>query len=529
MQGPNKYITIKQACEKQRAIVAISGKFILANIYAVVIDWTAPRKTKGSDHCANLYIVDPSVENEDRVEVLLFGDQAKLPDKITPGDVIRLQQVTVQQYGNKPQMIGKLYRNGAFKLCLWHKAEHYGDVPYLMGQSYSMSEEEKQLLLFMRQFSARRMAGPPTSRPLSTEDTYLRSVCDLKACALSEPPVLVDIICKVLSLDYRDEGRAITLHVWDGTDAVPVPPEISTREPLPPGAQLPLLPISMRRQALPLDCLEAQGGRGPVLTLPSPPFYGSSVPVIVPPEVMPSKEHVGPGSWVKLKMVGPFVVQGQLQLMWSNKSKITPRDPSTLEEKQRRYTEREGRGEVQAHAPKQPELFMSRLVGSDTINSMAVSTIRQVLMACTHHLPGIFRVHARVLRYHPSSANHILLPLQEMPMPPHELSPSMQEAGAMFALKLMLEDATGQMDVVLLGKDAELFFGGTPRTAQEREQVVARLEHLSKAGCRAGEGAAQVGGASGWIDCCVKVGYLRESSPDVWRMPMLRLVQTALM
>ena len=105
------YVMLAEAAERQR----------LANLYAVVVDCSVPRPTRGTgnssvrpilspvrasrllvaDMVSNLRLVDPSTATNPQfpegLEMLAFSaEQHHLPTLKRPGDIIRLHRVTVR-------------------------------------------------------------------------------------------------------------------------------------------------------------------------------------------------------------------------------------------------------------------------------------------------------------------------------------------------------------------------------------------------------------------------------------------------
>lgn len=86
----------------------------------------------------------------------------------------------------------------------------------------------------------------------------------------------------------------------------------------------------------------------------------------------------------------------------------------------------------------------------------------------------------------------------------------------MFAAKLQLEDATGQLDALLLGRHAEQLLGFPAGNLAENPQHLARLQGmLAQLGHMAPGGVNRFGEGCAWIEVVVSSCYSRAAAAAV--------------
>jgi len=211
-----------------------------------------------------------------------------------------------ERHETKPQLCGKVMKNGQFRFWLFP-----ADVePSLTSAPHAapfstellLTDVDVAMLSRMKQYNMRLAASTAARSHLSGEhhaSSSLRNVSSLVLSALSTPDggpqtELVDIICKVLSIDRRDPSMAV-VHVWDGGDCPPLPPDFShapaaacaaadAARSAAAQAGLPPLPLCMLGCRRPLPLLFVHGGIAVVLPEELPEL-GTAVPLLLPAAV----------------------------------------------------------------------------------------------------------------------------------------------------------------------------------------------------------------------------------------------------
>mmetsp|Transcript_13886 Transcript_13886/g.40248 ORF Transcript_13886/g.40248 Transcript_13886/m.40248 type:complete len:261 (-) Transcript_13886:320-1102(-) len=248
--------------------------------------------------------------------------------------------------------------------------------------------------------------------------------------------------------------------------------------------------------------------------------------------------------WVKIRNVAAFVACGQIQLLYTGNSHVSSRNAAAQGQIKAKYKARLSRPSL--HAPPDVSGFSSRVKDSSG-GQLAPVSVRHLLQSIHMGLPGLYRLHVRAAKYHPPCALQAVVPLGELGLPVSEAGASAAACGHTFALKLMLEDATGQVDAVLLGTEAEAFVSGlspfvpdsglqataAAKALQQRLDALTSLQPLSHSGmlaAAAGSTEAGRGAANGvWLDTVVKVAFLdtpRYDDGQRWTMPCIRIVDT---
>lgn len=229
-----------------------------------------------------------------------------------------------------------------------------------------------------------------------------------------------------------------------------------------------------------------------VRVAPDLPPYGTAVPVVVPA----ARGHAAralpePGSWVKLKLAGVQLHEGQLALVagscsrFATSTRDAPFDAA--------WAARLARGETAVWATRSVARAAPRYRG------LPLVTVREVLQrarveACGGGAGGgPFRLLARVVGHRPADARGFCrcLPGRD---------PGRRASWA-YAAALQLEDATGRLDALLLGREAGEALLGAPAcdlaadgaAAAAVAAALARLAHCDPGGVGAdGEGCAWV-------------------------------------
>lgn len=572
--------------------LAAQGKInTKVNLYAAIYEKHDVRSTSGTDLVMNLYLMDPTTDSNDgqqavAVECLIFAKDIHEFPQLRPQqgqhafgfDIIRLHRVTVKQYNGKPQLVAQIRsgaggeRNSSSFALFQGSPSHTSLIPPY--QPYHHSHNNYSAVDAARLETLRCWIFDRAAYMNQVEDgnSKLKKVQHLRAAALRPhaPPDIVDIICKVLAVDLQHyDAGYVVVWVWDGTDAEPVSPAITTRPPQPPKTEPPLQPVACDEQrAMPYQSFAsprtaADGAtewilHSGALSSTHMPAGGSAVPVLLPlhfqPPVpstaaqdllarpqtrssgtaatagarragdgapsslaQPGGQPAGPaepgastswrqdlpkvGVWYKFKYLGPFIVQGQTQLMGYSQTRWNPRAEEACKRLMEDYQKR-----LQLAGKRNISLGMyappnTRLLARAMLPHLKKVTIRQVHMmaeACDSlEVQVVARITAcspsiqdAALMTKPAAYMHVVDELLEVRHAQGVVEVDRDELMT-YCLRLELQDATGTLHAVLLGAAAEQFFSQLPARnfvepsqqqegEVERDSVVAAREARTK-------------------------------------------------
>ncbi|EFJ48429.1 hypothetical protein VOLCADRAFT_91120 [Volvox carteri f. nagariensis] len=338
---------------------------------------------------------------------------------------------------------------------------------------------------------------PEQTREVQDQEAVLKTVQELapplatdRVTPVVGPMAPASLICKVLAVDFSHYPDYYILHVWDGTNALPMPLSYTSTP------------------------TTAGGG-------PTPP-PASAVGWVRNPQPLPR-----PGDWIKLKDMVPRFVQGQLQLLFAERSSLDHRPgvrnagaPTAGESRgehpaQNPPQQRGGAGgqpspfPLQNAAPRDPSSWLARVC--HPWRALPLRTLRQVLMQqdtcdCTPARvlvrvmavlnpplppppsPAVSAVAASTgprASTTPSGQDRSDVSVDSTSPAAHQLRTSLLRAvlpaaalrceqevvgtqldrsgnGRTFALALLLQDATASLRAVVLGGAANLFLWDLP-------------------------------------------------------------------
>lgn len=496
------YLELSQAVERVGQLI---------NLWAVVLECSIPRPTRGTDMVCNLTLVDPSTQDQPElaagVEMLCFAaSPEELPHIRRPGDIIRLHRVKVNRFNDKPQLVGKVGARGAgFAYCLFPALACDGaaaDQPYQSSHAhYHFDAREAALLAKLRECYAER-----NCTSMGGSNQYLRRICDVR------PGVFFDCLCRVVAVDDSDAALHL-LHIWDDSDALPFPATFDTREQELAGLlRHEAVDLQRQHQQLRAFALPLQD----VADLSRIPLVGTALPVVFPKSGRVERPPVG--SWVKMRNLGARVVDGQLQAFYHRqKSRWTPwQDEARQAELEAEYQHRLAVNHTAGWAP-DPRDAAGELLALCRHHEQPISTVRQVLLDTPAATPRCYRLLVRLVDYLPKDMGEMCQTAAACGLPDAE------PGRWAYALKLLLEDATGQLDAILFGPDGDAFFAGLspcdmradPAAAAELQRCLNRL---------LGQGCQRDGGP--WMDLCICVYFPDPGQP--WQSRQYRLCDTTL-
>lgn len=405
----------------------------------------------------------------------------------------------MDRYNDRPQLVGKVGFRG-FAFCLFDGASAGVAQPYQVSSAhYFFDEREQGLLEALRHYMATL-----NRQQLGGNTTYLRRIKDIR------PMQFFDAVCRVLAADDSHASLRL-LYLWDGSDALPFPKAYDTRQEEDASEVQQQLPL-LRPFALPLEDLP---------DFREVPLLGTALPLVLPKSSRVEQPAVG--SWVKFRNLGARVVSGQLQAFFFRNSRWAPWQHEMQPQQQfmDEYRERLGANHTAGWAP-DPRAGATELLTLCSHRERPCSTLRQVLLDTPAARPRCYRVLVRLVDHQPQDPTAMCHPASEcgLPGPSNGIAGS---SGWVYTLKLVVEDATATLDLILFGPDADCFFKDLPaRDLRDEASAAAalrqRLQQLLGQGCQRDGGP--------WMELSIKSYYTDSTRP--WQTRQYRVHDSSL-
>ncbi|MED6201503.1 hypothetical protein PIB30_095650 [Stylosanthes scabra] len=213
--------------EIQDALSLLSQR---VSLLAVILEYSFPKTTRGTDYCCSIRIVDPS-HHGTGVAVNFFAPIAeKLPHVSAAGDVIHLCNVTVRSHSGEVNLV---YNKAQSSFGLYHGNDGGDFVPYQVSAKYERANEDKVFIDKLRKWLINFQ--PNEGR---NDFRLLREIKEGDH---------MNLACKILHFcEAAKDGWFV--YVWDGTDT---PPNI-IRSKLEDEMNCPL-PLQLESSPLPRD------------------------------------------------------------------------------------------------------------------------------------------------------------------------------------------------------------------------------------------------------------------------------------
>ncbi|XP_069759455.1 protection of telomeres protein 1 isoform X2 [Narcine bancroftii] len=166
----------------------------LVNVYGVVKFFKPPYRSKGTDYCTTVTIVDPS---DEKLHCVFFGGNAdQLPKIYKVGDVVRFHRVKIQAFNHELQAISA----PGFSALTFDGAQNAPIKPRTASKSYCFKSTDQRMVEELR-----RWANANTS--IFKSGIKLSDV---------KPAEYFDLTCQLIAKAPVDRS-AMMLKVWDGT------------------------------------------------------------------------------------------------------------------------------------------------------------------------------------------------------------------------------------------------------------------------------------------------------------------------
>ena len=505
-----------------------------ANIYAVVLECSPPRETKGSDSVVNLKLVDGSFR--DGLELICFAPEANdLPQVASQGDIIRLHRVKVGEWSGRPQLVGKV--GSAFSFLLFRGDG--GEKPYMSSsKSHTFTDEDRKQLKLLREDvnvmstapsappangnNNASASAPASAAPASDEcgdSEFPTKISDLgaKSSSLRSSSLPCEILCMIVYTDATED----VYYVWDGTDVQPkLSTEDNTAHMMDLYPECDFLSSDFLRTEMPLDMLKfmADARNAVKDKMLVQAGYGTLLPLRATPAMANTLRKIVGFKWLVLTGLQTIIVQGQVQALFTEKSKCSyfkPKEGSSVASNPRLKSveQKIKENRVSSWAPSTPE-EIRRLLTRTLHPSKPFTTLREIRLAAGTNAPNKYRTLARVVGFLPEDLTECC----------KEGKNKDGTKTYTFNLTLRLEDSTGDLDVAMWGKHAEDFLGlkacDMRVDTDQHHEVQQRISHMMGYLPPGGEKEQQEGKSNGskdnifWLDICLFSYHTQLDSQD---------------
>ncbi|XP_072003131.1 protection of telomeres protein 1 isoform X2 [Engystomops pustulosus] len=172
----------------------------IANVFGVVSFFKLPYRSKGTDFCSVVNIVDQS---NAKLKCMFFsGNQDALPKIYKIGDIVRFHRIKIQKYNNEFQGIS----SSGFSALVFEGIIDAPLVPRTSSKSYNFTTEDQKEVETLRSWQLRL----PN---ISSSRQHLSNV---------QPGQYFDLLCQLVGKAEIDKASYL-LKVWDGTKCAFLP------------------------------------------------------------------------------------------------------------------------------------------------------------------------------------------------------------------------------------------------------------------------------------------------------------------
>lgn len=172
----------------------------IANVFGVVIFFKLPYRSKGTDFCSIITIVDQS---NVKLKCLLFsGNQDALPRIHKLGDIVRFHRIKIQRFSDELQGI----TSNGFSALVFEGTVDAPLTPRTASKCYSFTTEDQKNVETLRNWQLGQKHF----------STVRRNLSDV------QPGQYFDLICQLVGKAEVDKASYL-LKVWDGTKCAFLP------------------------------------------------------------------------------------------------------------------------------------------------------------------------------------------------------------------------------------------------------------------------------------------------------------------
>ncbi|KAM3925207.1 protection of telomeres protein 1 isoform 1-T2 [Leptodactylus fuscus] len=172
----------------------------VANVFGVVIFFKLPYRSKGTDFCSIVTIVDQS--NVKLKCTFFSGNQDALPRIYKIGDIVRFHRIKIQKFNNDFQAVS----SSGFSALVFEGAVNAPLVPRTSSKGYSFTSEDRKTIESFRNWQF----------GLQSFSSSRRNLSDV------QPGQYFDLLCQLVGKAKMDKASYL-LKVWDGTKCTFLP------------------------------------------------------------------------------------------------------------------------------------------------------------------------------------------------------------------------------------------------------------------------------------------------------------------
>ncbi|XP_057468473.1 protection of telomeres protein 1b-like isoform X3 [Actinidia eriantha] len=175
------------------------------NLIALVVEFSIPRRSEGTDFCTILKVIDQSQQSPE-LSVNIFMDNIhQLPHIRSQRDIIFLSCVRIETHNQEVYAVF----NKSFSSCALFDGKCSSDfIPYQISSAFCLIDSDKRFISSLRNWCLTFQLDAGISE-------YLVSLNNVKAREF------VDLFCKVLGV-YEVSSNEWVILLWDGTDVPPL-------------------------------------------------------------------------------------------------------------------------------------------------------------------------------------------------------------------------------------------------------------------------------------------------------------------
>ncbi|XP_044498303.1 protection of telomeres protein 1b-like isoform X2 [Mangifera indica] len=176
------------------------------NVLGVVLEFSLPRKSKGTDYVSTLKLIDESQQSPEFSVNIFAKTIDHLPHVRSYGDLILLKCVMIKMY--EGQVSGVSYKDSS-SFALFDGKPSTEAVKYQSSPRFLLIDSEKDFICHLRRLFDGVQFSSGSSDYLLSMTNIIENTC-------------FDLVCKVLHISYDAHADEWMLFVWDGTDVPPL-------------------------------------------------------------------------------------------------------------------------------------------------------------------------------------------------------------------------------------------------------------------------------------------------------------------
>ncbi|KAI4355730.1 hypothetical protein L6164_004477 [Bauhinia variegata] len=377
------------------------------NLLGVIIEVGFPKRSKGTDYCCTLKIIDEPHQRIGMSVNFFVESSQSFPQIAACGDIILLYHVHVRMHGTE---VNAVFNKKFSSFALYEGKDGKDFVPYEVSSKFNPHDLDRETILELRKWLV--------DFQLREDFSNFITLSELKEGDYA------DLACKILQCCEAAADKWMVF-VWDGTDAPPNSISANLEEEM----DRPL-PLQLENGPLPIDLLRTF------------PTVGSILRITFDQAIVNNQLHLLKiGKWVKFVNMRFEVHAG----LWSGvltpftKLRYAPNEDSLALSRQRKFDERISLMWGKMPFWCFPEPSCITVVGHESVIPV---TLMDVI---THsEVTAKFKCVVRVVAVLPSQPKYFCSPV------------------GVYRMRLTLEDPTARIQAFVYAEDGETLFDGYP-------------------------------------------------------------------